>query len=368
MINMSHPENVHAAFVMEQHLGHKSFYENLRNSIEQFPDITAEWIPVTYEDDLDALWHRFSFFPEDLRGSFTGSYQIRRGLAQSQYDVALFNTQVPAVLAGGLTFRRPYILCTDITPIQYDGMASYYNHTPDRSGLLKEYKHRVNMRVFQNAQRILPWSNWTAASLIKDYGVAPDRIEVIPPGIDLDLWQPGTKKHTGPLHILFVGGDFYRKGGDLLLKACEQLPKGLVELHLVTRSSIIQNEWIFVYNNITPNSPELIRLYQDSDVFVLPTNAEAFGIAAAEATAAGLPVIATAVGGLTDIINHGENGYLIQTGDIKGLVKYIQQLATDTSLRQVLCQAARCKAEDRFDAKKNAKRVIEIIKETAIHS
>ncbi|MBE0699130.1 MAG: glycosyltransferase, partial [Anaerolineaceae bacterium] len=240
---MEKERNIRAAFVMEQHLGHLSFYENLRQFVEQSPEIHATWVKVTYEDP-DSPWDRLSFIPKHLRGSLTGRFQIRRGLAQAAYDIALFNTQVPAVLGGKLVSKQPYILCTDITPIQYDGMANQYGHKPDRPGPIQQYKHHANTRIFQNASRILPWSRWTGSSLINDYGVSPDRIEVIAPGIDLDIWRPAPKKGTGPLRILFVGGDFYRKGGDLLIKACEQLPQGMVELHLVTRSSIPQKDWI----------------------------------------------------------------------------------------------------------------------------
>jgi glycosyltransferase involved in cell wall biosynthesis len=354
--------NIRAAFVMEQHLGHVSFYKNLNHFVEESPGIRATWVRVTYEDPASP-WDRLSFLPKHLRGSLTGRYQVRRGLARAEYDIALFNTQVPAVLSGDLLSKKPYILCTDITPLQYDAMAGEYMHKPDRPGPVQQYKHRVNAQIFQNASRILPWSNWTGDSLIHDYGVSPKNIEVIPPGIDLDVWRPGKKQGPGPLRILFVGGDFYRKGGDLLLKACEQLPPGMVELHLVTRSSIAQKDWIIVYNNMIPNSPELIRLYQTCDIFVLPTNAEAFGIAAAEAAASGLPGIATSIGGLTDIIDHGETGFLIQPRDLQALVKYIQELVSDTALRQRFSQAARSKAEKCFNAKTNACRVIEILRE-----
>ena len=58
--------------------------------------------------------------------------------------------------------------------------------------------------------------------------------------------------------------------------------------------------------DLNPNDGALLSLYQSSDLFVLPTEAEAFGIAAIEASAVGLPVIATRVGGLTDVVVDGE--------------------------------------------------------------
>ena len=213
---------IQTTFVMEQHIGHRSYYQNLRRFVDSASQIAADWVEVTYERP-QAIWNRLPVLPRGIRGTLSGRAQVREGLRRNRADVTLFNTQVPAALGGRLVGRQPYVLCTDITPLQYDEMSHHYGHQPDRAGFVSRYKHQVNGRLFQGAARILPWSNWVRESLIADYGVAPERIEVLPPGVDIDLWRPNPQPHDGPMRILFVGGDFYRKGGEDLLAAVELL-------------------------------------------------------------------------------------------------------------------------------------------------
>jgi glycosyltransferase involved in cell wall biosynthesis len=352
---------------MEQHIGHQAYYQNLRRFIDQAGDLEATWIPVTYALN-GRIWRAPWPLPDHLRGALAGRIQVRRGLRRAPYDVALFNTQVPAVLAGRMVRQRPYVLSTDITPIQYDQMGAHYDHRPDRAGLLRRLKHRANVHLLRNAARLLPWSTWTRASLIADYGVDPTRIEVMPPGVDVAAFRPQPQSNNGAhangrLRILFVGGDFYRKGGAALLAAWQTLPPGTAELRLVTHSSVPAGEGIHVYSNLQPNTPELISLFHSSDLFVLPTQAEAFGIAAVEASAAGLPVVATAVGGLTDIVVDGKTGYLIPPGDVAALAACLRRLAEDAPLRQRLGEAAHAHAARRFDARRNAQRIAAILRE-----
>lgn len=346
-----------ATFVMEQHLGHLTYCRNLQRFVDASTHIRATWVPVTYSDP-GSLWERLTPLPRHIRGTLCGRGQVREGLARTTSDVAFFNTQVPAMLGGRLTRQQPYVIATDLTPIQYDQMSRQYGHRPDRSGPLKAYKHRVNVAVLRGAARLLPWSTWARDSLIKDYGVAPDRIEVVPPGVDLTQWVPGQPRSEGPLRILFVGGDLYRKGGEVLLQAFRALPRGTAELVLVTRTTVPQEAGIVSYHNLQPNSPELIHLFQTSDVFVLPTEGEAFGIAVAEASAAGLPAIVTPVGGLTDIVVDGETGFLMQPGDVHTLTERLRCLADNLELRRRLGRGARQRAETYFDAQCNAGRVV----------
>jgi hypothetical protein len=102
-----------------------------------------------------------------------------------------FHTHKPAVLQPDLLLRYPSVLSLDVTPKQYDDLGEYYDHEPDTDGPTGRLKHQMNRFAFARARRIVAWSNWVRDSLIDDYGVAPRRVEVIPPGVGLTAWgQP----------------------------------------------------------------------------------------------------------------------------------------------------------------------------------
>ncbi|WP_322511707.1 glycosyltransferase family 4 protein [Chloroflexus sp.] len=350
---------IRALFILEQHLGHRTYAENLRFGFAKQAQIAPQWIEITYYE-TDGWIERMPL-PASVRGALRGRQQARQALRMVDYDVALFNTQAPAALAGSLVYRRPYLLATDITPRQYDAMAALYHHRADRPGLLAELKHRLNMKLFQRAAWVLPWSRWVGEALVREYGVIPDRVKVIPPGIDLTRWRPRTERAPGPLRVLFVGGDFERKGGPVLLAALRHLATP-VELHVVTRSPIEPAAaGMYIYRDLSPNSARLIELYQQADIFVFPTQAEAFGIAAVEAIACGAPVIATPVGGLPDIVQDGVNGFLVPQNEPAAVAARLRLLIEHPETRQQMGQAARRHAEQHFDALRNAAQIAELM-------
>jgi glycosyltransferase involved in cell wall biosynthesis len=355
---------VRALFIMEQQVGHHTFYQNLRPFVDADSRLAASWAEITYYE-AGGLWERLNFLPGTLRGTLRGRAQTRAALAGLPHDVTFYNTQVPDALGGALARRRPYVLCTDITPMQYDRMG-IYGHVADRPGPLKAYKHRVNVAAFRQAARVIAWSSWARDSMIADYGVAPAQVETLPPGVDLEMWKPGPAHPSHGVNILFVGGDLQRKGGDALLVAFRALRRqsaAPAELHLVTRTPVPREAGVHVYLDMQPNSPALIALYQQADLFVLPTRGEAFGIVAVEASAAGLPSIVSRMGGLTDIVAEGETGFLIEPGDVEALTERLRLLVEDAGLRRRMGLAARARAERRFDARQNARRIADILLE-----
>jgi glycosyltransferase involved in cell wall biosynthesis len=360
---------IDVTFIMEQHIGHRAYYENLRGPIEKKPDVHATWVEVTYTNQ-NSVWQRAPFLPAQVKGTMIGRSQVQQGLKISG-DAIFFNTQVPAVLAGNIGRKTPFIVATDITPIQYDSMGEFYGHKSNRKGPINYYKHLRNAQIYRKAAYIFPWSSWAGKSLVNDYGVDPRRIEVIPPGVDINTWRPAEFPESHPFRILFVGGDFKRKGGFLLLEAFQELLKRFspeqVELALVTRSPVPSIHGIRVYSDYQPNSPELIRLYQSSDLFVLPTYAEAFGIAAVEAIATGLPVITTSIGGLTDIVDNGRTGFLVEPGKVQPLLDHMIPFIENRALHNDMSRASRARAERLFNATTNATRVVQFIHEAVGH-
>jgi glycosyltransferase involved in cell wall biosynthesis len=246
--------------------------------------------------------------------------------------------------------------------VQYDAMAALYGHRPDRRGPVAAVKHGVNRRLFQQAGHTVAWSSWAAESLIADYDVPRDRISVIPPGVDLSRWRTDSRPAGPVARILFVGGHFFRKGGDKLLSAFAQLPQGSAELDIVTRTAVDSAPGVRVHRGFTPNSPALAALFSSSDLFVMASGAETFGIAAVEAAASGLPVVASSVGGLHDIVVDGHTGFLVDPSDSRGLTDRIRCLVHDPALRTRMGAAGRRHAEVHFDAAMNAGRLAQILR------
>jgi glycosyltransferase involved in cell wall biosynthesis len=355
--------SIHATFVLEQHLGHRTFAENLATSAERHPDLHAQWTQVNYARTSGPP--NWLPLPEGLRSALAGRKEVRAGIGRAPSDVLVFNTQVPAALGGRIARSRPYVVITDVTPVQYDEMAAGYAHRVDRRGPMRSLKQRLNDKVFRGASHCIGWSAWAARSITDDYGVEADRVSVIPPGVDTEEWRPVESLPHDRFNVLFVGGDFERKGGRQLLDAFRTLP-ARAALHLVTRTPVPASDRIHVLNDLSPNDPRLIELYRSSDVFVLPSLAETFGIAAVEASACGLPVVASSTGGLAEIVQHGETGLVVEPADARALARALTRLEADPGLRARLGAAGRRRAVEHFDADRNAAKVFEVIRQVAV--
>jgi colanic acid/amylovoran biosynthesis glycosyltransferase len=159
------------------------------------------------------------------------------------------------------------------------------------------------------------------------------RVRVIPSGVEVpDEVEP----EDDPPHVLFAGRLSHEKGVLDLLAAANGLPLVIVgDGPLRTR---VPQALGFLAHD------ELGRRYGRAAVVACPSRREGFGVVAAEAMAHGRPVVASAVGGLLDLVTHEETGLLVPPGDAGALRAALERLLADPALRRRLGEAARERA------------------------
>ena len=357
-------QKLNIALILEQTLGHITHAQNLQACLNTEPHLQPHWIEVPF--DLSPYQARLPLYNN---WSVRASWRARRSLnalGVERMDGVFFHTQVTSLFSIDLMHRVPTVISLDATPLNYDTLGTYYNHKPDGDGAIDSLKFWLNRHAFHAAVALVTWSDWVRRSLIADYSVDPERIHVIPPGIHIDDWTSAPRvPHDGPVRILFVGGDFKRKGGPLLLEAWRQHLRDRAELHIVTQSEVAPEPGIHVYYGLKPNSPALRQLFFAADIFALPTLGDTLGIVFAEAGAAQLPTVSTAIAGIPEVVCHGESGLLCPPGDINAFAAALSQLVDNPDMRALMGIRAGEIVAAHFDARKNTRRLVQLLSECA---
>ncbi|MES2460803.1 MAG: glycosyltransferase family 4 protein [Armatimonadota bacterium] len=348
------------AFVLDQQVGLRTQALNLQRVVSEDSEIEATFVPVRYELPLKGAIGMLSriprAFPDTVASTLRGVQEIRAGLGKAKrFDAILWSTWA-AKSVPDLVAAAPSFLVMDMTPSQMEEMGAQYGYTRSRARFMGGWKRRATERIYGEATHLFPWNDWVGRSLQQDWSVPPRKVTSISPGVDTRLFHPdpSIKPKDGTVRALFVGGDFARKGGDLLLRwASERTNTRSVELHLVTRDTLPGDAenlpGVFVHRGLTNNSPQLVRLYQQCDLFVLPTRADCYSLVALEAMACGLPVVVSNLGGIPDIVVEGETGFLTAPDDYAVLSTRLASLVEDATLRQRMGEAARARACTHFD-------------------
>ena len=193
-------------------------------------------------------------------------------------------------------------------------------------------------------------------------GVSPDRLHVLPLGVDIDMFRPAGRVRNGIFTIGFVGQLTQRKGISYLLSAFEALRPSGARLLLVGRPVGRPRPWLRAgveYHPAVARSA-LPRFYERMDVFVLPSLVEGFGLTALEAMACGVPVIVSENTFGSDVVTDGHNGYVVPIRDADAIADRLQLLAGDEILRSSMGQNARATAEE-FSWEAFSRRLVELV-------
>lgn len=189
---------------------------------------------------------------------------------------------------------------------------------------LNRMQIRKTLREYERADVIYVHSDYTADSLVEG-GIPPEKLRRTHLAVDARFQPPERRPDDDVFRIAYVGRVDATKGIPLLLDAFAELPVSDAELHIVggwsTRSMRKYMEARLAEDTrirVAPGDP--LPVLQQADVFVHPTYEDGFGYAPMEALACGVPVIVTEDTGMKEYVREGENGMIIQTGNIKAIV------------------------------------------------
>ncbi len=340
------------ALCIEQTLGHRAHTLNLEQATAGRPGIDLLRVGYRARGRLPLPWA--------VRGSMAACTILRQ---RPRADVTLFHTQSVGLFAPYATHGGKYIVSVDATPRQMDTMGRWYGHRRQHAPI-EAAKDLVYKRVLGGASRVVAWSDWARDSLINDYGVLPAHTDVLHPGAPRAFFSiPRPSPRRRPT-ILFVGGDFERKGGPILLDAFALL-RDRADLLVVTAAPVAERAGVGVVRDATPGSDRLISAYARADIFCLPTFGDCTSVAIEEAMAAGLPVVTTDVGSNASTVLPGASGLLVAPGSATTLAAALAQLVDDVDLRRAMGQRARERAAENLDAQENARRLVAIMEAVA---
>lgn len=207
------------------------------------------------------------------------------------------------------------------------------------SYILFPYRRHIN-----NADKIICVSR-AAKFFISHF--TNKEIEIIPNGINIKEFNPKIKEFDGR-SILFTGRFIYKKGLHLLLESMPSIVNENKDVKLTITGEGYLNHILRLLikalnlkKNVCikerVNKEELIKLYQKSNVFVMPSiMGESFGIVLLEAMASKTPIVATNQGGIKEIIKNGKNGLLVRNTKVKELAENILVLLNDKKLSKKL--------------------------------
>ena len=249
------------------------------------------------------------------------------------YDIAL---QIHGWVRGQ---PRPYALFVDQTRLMAErGWPAWMPLTSgERNELLS-----LERQMYEGAAHIFTMGEPGRVSLASDYGIDPSGVTVVGGGLRFGEPPPSRRELARDAAILFVGRDFERKGGEVLLEAFERVrgERPDAVLHVVGADRRVTAPGV-IDHGLVSSAERLEELYAGARTFVLPSLYEPYGLVLIEAMAYGVPCVGTSVQSIPEILDHGRAGLLVPPGDAGALAGALVSLLTDDERAAELGAAGR---------------------------
>lgn len=251
---------------------------------------------------------------------------VKHNASQISTKLSKFNSDI--VLCPESMLEIAYLECKQPIAVWTDtSIASLIDFYPWFSNFCNETKkniYTIEKAALHRCKLIIFSSDWAAQSAIATYGIQPSKIKVVPLGATIecnrtneDINSIVESRNTNLCKLLFVGVDWFRKGGNIALEVAKELNRmGLKTELLVAGCQPITNEPLpsfvttlgFINKSTHQGLEKMNKLFCESHFFIMPSKAETYGLVFCEANSFGTPCLATDVGGIPTIIKDGLNG------------------------------------------------------------
>lgn len=247
-------------------------------------------------------------------------------------------------------------------------LAAVKNHAVGSKALESDARRICEQQLVDNADLLVVNTQEEAHDLELHYDATLERVRVVHPGADTEVFSPGTGRATEaarralgvPLHlkvIAFVGRLQNFKGPQVLIQAVEEMVRRGADLRvlicggasgvqpLLYQDMVREKGLSGVIRFLDPRPPaDLLAVYQAADVVAVPSYSESFGLVAMEAQATGTPVVAARVGGLPIAVQDGITGVLVDGHDPAVWADELQRILDDDAGRIAMGEAAAVRA------------------------
>jgi glycosyltransferase involved in cell wall biosynthesis len=364
-----------AVFVLTRR-SHASF-----KKIEQLGPVTVFRLPPTGHEHLKKWGLLLTSFPALIR-------------LRQKYDLIFVSgfrvLGVSAVLVSKL-FGKACVLKADslgeMSGTFFTGGLARLRLTP--SSLLIRVFLTLRNKIMRHADSFVAISPDIALELT-NHGVNSEAIHSLPNGVDTNRFRPVGQHERCVLRrklalpqgnriITFTGRLVSYKGLPLLMEIWRQIRSKRKDVYLLLLGSggadihnceaelrtYVRSHRLQESVHFAGNVRNVYEYLQASDIFIFPTENDAFPVALVEAMACGLPAISTPVGAIKDIITHRQNGLIVEAGDYQQTYDALDALMTDTALAARLGEAARHTVQDRYSAEDITQKYVRLFTQAA---
>lgn len=367
--SMSTDRPLRALFVNENLGGHRTLHLHLERALAERDDVDATFVHVAPPRLLRRVaaapvpgLGRLDLDLQPLRYQVAASMSVARDVRRllPATDVVHVYSENAALAFPRLLGQRPTVVSTDCTNLQNAFTIPYRDPTRFTNRALA-LTRRLENAVYREAMWVVAQSDWAAASLHDDYGVAPERLQVIRFGITM----PPAARHRDPElpQITFVGTSMAKKGGWELLQFHQRELRGRALLNLITHDDVDDLPGVRVYRDVRPGDGRVAAILARTTVFAFPSVVDKSSYAVVEALAAGVPAVVYGFGAQPEIVEDGVCGFVVRPGDKDSFAQALVRLLDHPELAERMGAAARRRAVERFDARKTTAELVDLFRD-----